>query len=70
MVSVIREENAMLGYGREKAPNEEAERLKRVRLSAEDRALALLLVKLRTAAVAGERKVIASNDITPEVTDA
>ncbi len=56
MVSAIREQNEMLGYHRETAPNPEKEAAKRAAMTEEERKLAEALAKLRTAEEATERK--------------
>ncbi len=50
MTSAIREQNEMLGYHRDKAPNTEREAARLARMSDEERKLAELAAKLRTEA--------------------
>ncbi|KKK82809.1 hypothetical protein LCGC14_2799710, partial [marine sediment metagenome] len=50
--SAIREENDMLGFHREKAPNQEKEQAILDRMSEEERLLELEAVKLRTSKLA------------------
>ena len=50
MTSAIREQNEMLGYHRDKAPNTEREAARLARMTDEERKLAELAAKLRTEA--------------------
>ena len=57
MTSAIREQNEMLGYHRDKAPNEEAEAAKAKLMTAEQAESALIAAKMRTDALSGPKTV-------------
>ncbi len=56
-VSAIRAQNSMLGYDQEKAPNEEAEQLRRKRITDEELAIAAQQANDRVEVLSGQVKL-------------